>query len=183
MKKPIRSKSKPRSSNHKGFTLTELAVSTAIIGTLTAVGVPIYTSQIKSNCQKIAQANISALLSQSQAFKDEFGIPPSSWSDLDKIATFMTTEGPAKVDNFGRIVEPSCRYAISGKETEGTIAFAAKPAKENSEAEIITEGNQNIQRPPNIYSVAGCINTSTGTSQIIRSDDKSEVSIDDPICE
>ena len=95
----------------------------------------------------------------------------------------MTTEGPAKAEDFGRIIEPSCRYEISGKRTEETIAFAAHPAKENSDPETIAGGSQNTQKSPNIYSVAGCINTSTGASKVIRSDDKSEVTIDDPICE
>ena len=82
-------KKKPKCGNY-GFTLmSELLVSVAITGMLSAIGTPTYLSQ-KKQAAKATEAVIAQVLTQAQAYNDEFGSLAEGWNDLDKIATIMT---------------------------------------------------------------------------------------------
>ena len=93
-----------------GFSLPELVIAVSITGTLAAVATPIYVGQMKASCQRQAEATISQFLSQAQAFEDEYGSAPKSWADLDKIATIMTSSGPATGGDLSWIELPNCDY-------------------------------------------------------------------------
>lgn len=78
-------------SNKKGFTLAELLIVVAIIGILTAISVPIFTSQLKKSKLSTNQANaraahsavVSALLDSNKN---------------DGSGTYVVKEGKATID-------------------------------------------------------------------------------------
>ena len=151
--------------NSKGFTLTEAVVAVAIIGSLAAIATPKYFNQIQANCQRQNQAFMSQLLSQTQAYYDEFGDQPKGWSDLDRIATIQTTNGPASGDSFSAIVIPGCNYSYTGSTSGNNFIYQSvftTPSSQDSEGSETANTNK--------LNVIGCINTRTGASDIKRGD-------------
>jgi len=141
-------------SNDRGFTLTELTVSVAIVGTIAATATPHYLNQLESSCQRQAESVVSQILTQTQAFNDEFGIAPTTWGELDEIATIMTADGPAISGKLSSPITlpPRCSYKLSSSKNEQKYIFEATPPE-----------NYN----PNL-NILACINTDTGASDIKR---------------
>lgn len=152
----------------QGFTMSELLVSVAITGTVIAIGTPTYLSQAKAGCQRRAEAVISQVLTQAQAYNDEFGEPPKGWNDLDKIATIMTIDGPANSTDFTKIILPGCNYEITGAADNNELNIQAMPKRgTNTKPLSETEESQAVNRGDE-YNVIGCINYETGASDIRR---------------
>ena len=148
-----------------GFSMTEMVVTVAIAGTIGAIATPTYLSQTKANCQRHSQAFMGQLLSQTQAYYDEFGNQPEGWSDLDRIATIQTINGPASGDSFSAITIPGCNYSYTGSTSENNFIYQSmlmSPSAQDSEGSETASTNK--------LNVIGCINTRTGASDIKRGD-------------
>ena len=156
--------------NDCGFTLTETAITAGIVGTLAAVSLPSYVSQIDGNCQRQAETMISQALSQAQAFNDEFRKPPNSWSDLDNIGTIMTINGPATNNDFKPITLKGCRYTLEGNQEQNVITFQGRPSKNGGIEPQNEDNKQDELASRNKLNVIGCINLATGASDIQRGD-------------
>lgn len=143
-----------KSSKNSGFTLTELTISAAIIGALGATAFPHYLNQIETSCQRQTVSVVSQILTQTQAFNDEFGTTAQTWTELDEIATIMTADGPATGGSLNSPITlpPRCSYIVSSSVSEGKYIYTAFPPENY---------NQNL----NIFA---CINTATGASDIRR---------------
>ena len=105
----------PRYQN-KGFTLSELLITVAILGILSSVTLPSYFRQIQANCQAEAASNLNLLAGSASAYKDTYGTAPTSWEHLSNMSAVMTTSGPADTNNgplTTAITIPNCDYAIS----------------------------------------------------------------------
>ena len=76
----------------QGFSLTELMIAVAIIGTLGAAALPQYFNQVQKTRQNEAAATVSQIQTTIAAFVDEMGLLPKSWNDLNKITPLMTPE-------------------------------------------------------------------------------------------
>ena len=169
MKKPLSLKTDGCSKGVQGFTMSELLVSVAIAGSLIAIGTPTYLSQAKAGCQRQAESVVSQILTQAQAYKDEFGEAPRSWSNLDKIATIMTTNGPAKGESFEEIALTGCNYRVSGYTNELTLNILAKPKQDKEGGAPLPDPNEEIKSTQKDgYNVVGCINYATGASDVRR---------------
>lgn len=152
MKSQIQLKNQFRAS--LGFTLSEILVTVAIAGTLSSIAYPSYIKQLKTSCQNQQESTLSQIMSRTQSFTDEYGSPPNGWNDLDKIATLMTSEGPAKGNSFSNIDLPSCNYSLGGSLAEHEFNFFAS--------------RKNIQEEPDKFNLVGCINVATGASDLKR---------------
>ena len=155
--------------SYLGFTLTELITTVALAGTITAVATPIYINQNKASCQRSAEAQLSLIMSQAQAFNDEYGALPEGWNDLDKISSLMTNSGAAKGESFSKISLPSCNYTFSGIKKESSIDFLAVPPTSKS-SQPDSDTSEDAGDNKSGYDVTGCINVLTGASQIRRGD-------------
>lgn len=168
--------------SHLGFTLTELITTVTLAGTIAAVGTPIYINQNKASCQRSAEAQLSLIMSQAQAFNDEYGALPQGWNDLDKISSLMTNSGAAKGESFSKISLPSCNYTFSGTKKESSIDFlAAPPTSKSSQPDSDTA--QETEDNKSGYDVIGCINVLTGASQIRRGDGSESAQKFELLCE
>lgn len=149
---------------NEGFTLSEVLVTTAIIAGLSSIAIPTYVNQKKAACQRYPENAISQAMLQAQAYQDEYKVPAKGWSELNKIATLMTTSGPAEGSSFSPIDLPECGYTLSGSLTGSTYTFQATD-KEAFSAETDQESYP-IDPLKNGYNVVGCLNTTTGASDI-----------------
>ena len=66
-----------------GFSLTEVIITTAIVGILSSIALPNYLSQLNRTRQSEAASSITQLQNAIVAFADENGIYPTSWKDLN----------------------------------------------------------------------------------------------------
>jgi general secretion pathway protein G len=76
----------------KAFTLVELLITIAIVGTLAAIAVPTYTDYIKKNNNSTATVDIRDIESQIERFKALSGRPPNDFAEAGI---------PAKNDPWG----------------------------------------------------------------------------------
>ena len=170
-------KSKPMES---GFTLTETIATVSIIASIGAIAVPSLHKQYQGSCQQQPSNTIAAVMAQAQAFNDEFGAPASSWRDLDKVGTLMSSTGPATADNFNWINLPNCDYKLTAKQTENTYIFEAVQGK--ALIDVPSPPEPPIDSSKNAYNVIGCLNVATGASAILAGDGNVPASQSDLTC-
>ena len=175
-----------------GFSLTELMTAVAVIGTLSAISIPSYISQISRGCQSEPESIINQVMMQAQAYNDEFGNPASGWSDLDKIATLMTKDGPALGTSFQPIPLQTCDYNLWGKQDGNDYLFAV--TKKNVigtpspifpfEPEPDENGNIVMRESDagDEFNVVACLNVATGASDIKRGNGSELAYVDDLTC-
>ena len=149
--------------------LIETLTTVGVVGILSSIAVPAYIDQKERGCQAYPESVIATALTHSQAFKDEFGTHAEGWKDLDKIATIMTSTGPANENNFNWISLPSCNYSLMGAQAGNEYTFTATQQLAFIKPQEQVDGNE-IDQSKNKYNVVGCINTETGASDIRRGD-------------
>ena len=183
---------KKSTSPSSGFSLTELLVAMSIVGILSSIALPSYTNQLSKRCQGDPKSVISQSMMQAQAYNDEFGTPAKGWSDLDKIATLMTSDGPATGGSFFPIELPTCDYQLWGKRDGNDYLFVATkkdvlgtpvplvPIKPEPD-----ENGDIITAPENVgdeFNVVGCLNVATGASDIKGGNGSELAYVDDLTC-
>ena len=131
-----------------GFTLTEMLVTTALVGILSSVAIPNYLNQVNRSRQNEAAATISQIQTTIATYSDEFGLLPTSWNDLNDINAVMTDNGPATQSNFGEITLAGGFYKASISQTGNLFTVSGT----NSKA-------PNLNR-------AACLNLTNGASAI-----------------
>ncbi|QNI75734.1 type IV pilin protein [Synechococcus sp. MVIR-18-1] len=152
-----------------GFSLVEIAISTAIIGTLSSIAYPSYTNA--NNSAKLADAKakmlvIPAIIGQ---HIDETGEAPTTWDELSSIAAVMTSNGPATGDLNTPITLPNSIYdlSITGP-TESVYTMTATRVSDREKEE------ENADETKYTYAIKSCFNISNGASDL-RSGNLSEI--------
>ena len=149
----------------EGFTLTEVLATTTIICGLCSIAIPTYINQKTLSCQSYPESVIEQAMSQAQAHQDEYASLAEGWSDLDKIATIMTSSGPALGSDLSWIELPNCGYRLMGEREGNEYTFIAAQSGAFIPLEE-QEDNNEIDNLRNKYNVVGCVNIATGASDI-----------------
>ena len=147
------------------FSLTEMLVTSSLIGMIASIAVPGYIGQKNSSCQNYPESIIEQAMSQAQAHQDEYASLAAGWSDLDKIATIMTKSGPAIGDDLSWIELPNCDYRLMGERDGNEYTFIAAQSGSFIPPEE-QDNNNEINALKNKYNVVGCVNVATGASDI-----------------
>jgi len=119
-------RSTPESRNPRGFTLIELMIVVAIIGTLAAIAIPLYANvQARARIAK-AQADARALASAVSIYSAHMGNVPASLPALTAVATNgqNQTAGPF----MASIPNPPAgwqAYSYAPNSTAGTFNISA----------------------------------------------------------
>ena len=144
------------STTNQGFSLTEILVTVTIVGILSSIALPNYFNQIRSTRQREAETIVSQVMIQVAAHSDEYGVNAQGWDNLDDIAAVMTDTGTASGGTFSTITLPGGNYSLDVKGPAGNdYIVTATPTDTNSST----------------FNVLGCINVSTGASNIQAGDD------------
>jgi len=139
------------SNNNQGFSLTEILVTVTIVGILSSIALPNYMNQMRRTRQKEAETIVSQVMIQVAAHSDEYGVNAEGWDNLDDIAAVMTDTGTASGGTFSTITLPGGNYSLDIKGPAGNdYIVTATPTDTNSST----------------FNVLGCINVSTGASNI-----------------
>ena len=139
------------SNSYQGFTIVELIVAVAILGTLSAIAIPSYLNQLLITRQKECSAVMSQLLTSTMAFNDEYSQEPTSWADLNTMAAVMKESGTASGDNnFNTINLRNGNYSMSANQSGSIYQFSCV-ARENGSSD---------------FNVLGCLNLDNGASEI-----------------
>ena len=155
--------------DQNGFSLTEMLVAVSIAGILGSIATTSFVNQLSKGQQSEAHALITQIIGQTSAFNDEYGKPAEGWSDLDKIATILTSTGVATGSNFSTIKTPQESYAIIGNRSGNKYIFNATPILKGGSVPPDDEINNPGSAPPiraANYNIVSCINVATGASDI-----------------
>ena len=131
-----------------GFTLTEMLVTTAMVGILSSVALPNYLNQVNRTRQNEAASTISQIQTTIAAYADEFGELPKSWAELNETSAVMTDNGPATTSNFGSITLAGGYYDVTVSNTDNLFTITATRDDEPG------------------LNIAACINLTNGASAI-----------------
>ena len=131
-----------------GLTLTEVMITTAIVGILSSIALPNYLNQVNRSRQNEAASTISQIQTTIASYADEFGILPESWAELNDTSAVMTDDGPATKENFQAIKLAGGYYNVSIDSTDNLFTITATRDDE-----------------PNLNIVA-CVNLTNGASDI-----------------
>ena len=144
-----------KSKATKGFTLSEMMVTVGIVGILSAVALPNFFRQLQKTHQNEAAATVAQIQSTIVAYTDEYGVEPSTWSDLSEITAVMTSSGPAGAAE-GDMDEPieliSGKYTLTRSSGETGTTFTLEASSIN---------NNGAE-----FNVMACLDLDTGASDL-----------------
>ena len=149
-----------------GFSLAEIAISTAIVGALSSIAYPSYTNA--NNSAKLADAKakmlvIPAIIGQ---HIDETGEAPTTWDELSSVAVVMTSDGPATGDLNTPITLPNSIYDLSIEgPTESVYMMTATRVVDRIEPDA-DEENENTSNDKYKFAIKSCFNVSNGASDL-----------------
>ena len=133
-----------------GFSLPELLVTVSIIGILSGISFPSYLKHMQRTQQREAEATVAQIMTQVVAHSDEYGVNAEGWDDLDDVAAVMTDTGTASGATFVSITLAGANYTLVATRNLNDYVFTATPTNTNA----------------NGFNVLGCINVTTGASNI-----------------
>lgn len=123
-------------------------ITIVIVGILSSVALPNYVNQVNRSRQNEAASTISQIQTTIASYADEFGVLPTSWSELNDTSAVMTDNGPATSNNFDQITLAGGYYDVVISNTDNLF--------------IITASRDEV---PNLNIVA-CVNLTNGASDI-----------------
>ena len=149
-----------------GFGLTEVIITTAIIGTISSIAYPTYVDVNNTAKAKNTEAIITTIPTTISAYIDETGEIPSTWDDLSNISVIMSNNGPASGPLDTPITLPSSNYILTIKgPTDYIYTLTATRLIDILEEE---------EEEDNKFAIRSCFNISNGASDL-RSGKLSEI--------
>jgi type IV pilus assembly protein PilA len=131
-----------------GFTLSEVMVTIVIVGILSSIALPSYVNQVNRSRQNEAASTISQIQTTIASYADEFGVLPTSWSELNDTSAVMTDNGPAFSDNFDQITLAGGYYDVVISNNDNLFTITATR-----------------DETPNL-NIVSCVNLTNGASGI-----------------
>ena len=150
-----------------GFSLAEIVVATAIVGTLGGIGYPNYIKSNDSSKRSIVQATMATIPPIIAAFIDETGEQPATWDDLTSISAIMTAEGAAS----GNLSEP---IKMKNSEYKITITGPISSIYSLSANRNQSEGKDKVTLKSDTLDIKSCFNISNGASDLTKGNGEDE---------
>ena len=165
MIKPIPQKTSSK-KRKDGFSIAEVAITTAIIGTLGSIAYPNYiASKDTAKCSD-AKATMMSIPPIISSYIDATGEAPTTWENLSSISVVMSSNGPASGDLVDTpIILPRTNYELSIEGPSESIyslsanCFIKTPIDNPENGE---EENPDKDK----YVIRSCFNISNGASSL-----------------
>ena len=156
-----------------GFSIAEVAITTAIIGTLGSIAYPNYiASKDTAKCSD-AKATMMSIPPIIGAYIDATGEKPTTWDDLSSIAVVMTSNGPATGTLSTPIKLPRTNYELTIEgPSESTYSLTANcyvttaddsvpdpDPPQDADSALVTTNNKKDK-------IRSCFNVSNGASDL-----------------
>ena len=120
----------------RGFTMTELMASVAIVGIISSIAIPSFTDQAAKARQNESTATVSQIQTRIATYADEFGALPTTWKELNDTSAIMTTNGPANQENFDPITLAGGNYKVGIRNKDNLFTLVAiNPSSQNLDRE------------------------------------------------
>ncbi len=163
--------------NNKGFTLTELLASTAIVGILSSIALPNYLIQLNRTRQNEASSAITQLQNAIVAFADENGVYPKSWKDLNEVAAIMTPSGVTTQDDFRQMT-----LASSGcEQKDQNNCYTVEAIHANQDSLYILSALP-VDTSRKNYNVIACLDLISGSSDFKKGNNSGAAEIANLTC-
>ena len=128
--------------------MVEVMITTVIVGILSSFAIPNFFNQVNRTRQNEAASTISQIQTTIASYADEFGVLPTSWSELNDTSAVMTDNGPATSNNFDPITLAGGYYNVVISNNDNLFTITATREDE-----------------PNLNVIA-CVNLTNGASGI-----------------
>lgn len=145
----------------QGFSLTEMMLTTAIIGIISSVALPNYFKGVDKARSAEAKQLVTSIPPIISAFVDETGEAPTTWDDLSSVAVVMTNDGPATGNLNTPITLQNSIYDLSIAGPTDSVYKMTATRVINREKE---EGN--VDEEKYTYAIKSCFNVSNGASDL-----------------
>jgi prepilin-type N-terminal cleavage/methylation domain-containing protein len=166
MIKTTTTKTKKRKKN--GFSITEVAVTTAILGTLGSIAYPNYMeSKGRSQCSE-AQATLVSIPPIISAYIDATGERPTTWENLSSIAVVMTNNGPASGNLVTPITLPRTNYELLVEGPNNSTYLLTANCYVKTPISDIANVEEEALKDAERYKIRSCFNVSNGASDLRR---------------
>lgn len=173
----INTKTRDTSLKLNGFTLTEILATTVIVGILSSIALPNYLNQLTITRQNEVSATITQLQNAIVAFADENGIYPTSWKDLNEVATIMTPSGATTQNNFSNLT-----LASSGCKSENQNNCYTVEAIHGNKDSLYTLSATPVDTKFKNYNIIACLDLISGASDFKKGDHSNAAKISDLKC-
>lgn len=155
-------------SKINGFSLSEILVATAILGTVASISYPNFiASRGHAQCSE-AQATLVSIPPIISAYIDATGEPPTTWEDVSSIAAVMTSDGPAAGNLNTPITLQGTNYELSVEgPSESTYLLTANCYVKTPTSDIANVEEEALKDAER-YKIRSCFNVSNGASDLRR---------------
>jgi len=148
-----------------GFSITEVAITTAMVGTLGSIAYPNYIANHgRAKCSE-AKATMMSIPPIISAYIDATGEAPTTWDNLSSIAVVMSSSGPATGKLGTPITLPRNNYELSIEGPSESIYSLS--ANCFIKTQIDNPENGEEENPDkDKYVIRSCFNVSNGASSL-----------------
>ena len=151
-----------------GFSLTEMLVTTSLLGILGSIAYPGYVAHKDGSQCSEAQATLVSIPPIISAYIDATGEKPTTWDDLSSIAVVMTSNGPATGALNTPIKLQSTNYELLIEEpSESTYSLTANCYVKTPVSDIANVEEEALKDAER-YKIRSCFNVSNGASDLRR---------------
>ena len=122
----------------RAFTLVEIVITMAILGTLSAIAVPVYTDHVEEQKVTTAIADIKLIEGWVVRFQAERGRPPD---------TLAETGLPAKIDPWGRPYRYTRLAGLTKAEQDAKSRWDVNDKPLNDDFDLFSVGKDGVTTP------------------------------------
>ena len=146
-------------SHKDGFSITEVIITSTIIGILASIAYPNYIAGIERAEYSEVKTTMLTIPPIISAYIDGKGETPETWEDLSTITAVMTNNGPATGNLSSPITLPSSIYGL-------LIEGPAESVYTLTATRVVDRDKEEPNEEEYQFAIKSCFNISNGASDL-----------------